>query len=80
MSKLFHLSLFIIAVTTSVSAQQVFTIQVTDKQSGEVLPFANIYLVRNGGGSNTDLAGQATVQLPKAYVMRDTLLCSYTGP
>ena len=79
MSKLFHLSLFIIAVTTSVSAQQVLTIQVTDKQSGEVLPFANIYLVRNGGGSTTDLAGQATVQLPKAYVIRDTLLCSYIG-
>ncbi len=60
-------------------AQREIFVQVTDEDSGDILPFANVYLQKNNIGSIVDASGIAQLNLSASYFYKDSLRCSFVG-
>jgi len=76
LSKSFYLFLFWI-FTFHLSAQNyVITGKVSDAQTGEPIPFANVFLQKSQKGSTTDFDGYFKIEVA---TLEDTLVASYIG-
>ncbi|WKN33410.1 DUF5686 family protein [Porifericola rhodea] len=62
----------------SVAQELVVSGKVTDAETGDAVPFANVVLKSTGKGTNTDFDGIFQLQLP-AHSQQDTLQISYVG-
>lgn len=75
-SKIIPIFLFLILSSLTLKAQYTVSGKVTDSETGEGVPFANVYFQKSFEGSTTDFEGNYTITVATPT---DTLLVSYIG-